>query len=149
MSAPEKYPAWQLKRTGEIIFTQGTRREPPSRGGGGSAWDSLVTHVQLARDQLYGIPIASVNVPEIRGDVVDTLVAAIKDAQTLAKESSAEAAKGMGGVPPKARWYQLVGYLAQVLDGVCKNVELSEINERLMRVEKTMKIAQTKPASPR
>jgi hypothetical protein len=98
---------------------------------------------------LSGVPIATVSVPKIRGDVVDTLVAAIEDAQALAKESSAEAGRGMGGMPPKARWYQLVGYLAQVLDGVCKNVELSEINERLMRVEKTMRIAQTKPASAR
>ena len=130
-------------------MTAGTSGDPPSRGGGGPAWDRLVTHVQLARDQLNGVPIASVNVPKIRGDVVEALVAAIEDAQALAKEGSAEAGRGMGGMPPKARWYQLVGYLAQVLDGVCKNVELSEINERLLRVEKATKVAQTKPASAR
>ena len=130
-------------------MAEGSSRDPPSRGGGGPAWDRLVGHVRLARDQLSGIPIATVSVPKIRGDVVETLVAAIEDAQALAKESSAEAGRGMGGMPPKARWYQLVGYLAQVLDGVCKNVELSEINERLMRVEKTMRIAQAKPASAR
>ena len=122
---------------------------PPYRGGWGPAWGYLVRDVLLLRDQLEGVPIAAASVPKIREDMVDTLVSAIEETKTLAKQGSAEAGKGMGGMPPKARWYQLLGYLAQVLDGVCKNVELSEINERLMRVEKTMKIAPPKPVPSR
>jgi len=55
-----------------------TSRDPPSRGGGGPAWDRLVAHIRLARDQLSRIPIATVSVPKIRGEVVETLVAAIE-----------------------------------------------------------------------
>ena len=121
----------------------------PPLGGGGPAYASLVGHVRLARDQLQGVPIATVSVPKIREELVDTLVAAVAEAQTLAKQGSAEAGKSVGGMSTKARWYQLLGYLAQVLDGVCRNVELSEINERLMRVEKVMNIAPAKPVPSR
>ena len=121
----------------------------PPLGGGGPAYASLVGYVRLARDQLQGVPIATVSVPKIREDLVDTLVAAVAEAQTVAKQGSAEAGKSVGGMSTKARWFQLLGYLAQVLDGVCRNVELSEINERLMRVEKVMNLTPTKPVPPR
>jgi len=78
--------------------------------------------------------------------MIDTLIKAITEANMIAKLSLDSADKGTGGVPPKARWYQLVGYLVQVLDGVCKNVELSEINERLLKVEKMLGVA--KAGSP-
>ena len=126
-------------------------REPPL--GGARPWEMLAFYVQLARRQVTAyqntVAIASVSVPKIREDLVASLVAAVAEAETLAKKGSSEAAKSVGGMSTKARWYQLLGYLAQVLDGVCRNVELSEINERLMRVEKAMKIAQSKSASSR
>ena len=92
----------------------------PPRGGG-PAYASLVGYVRLARDQLQGVPIATVSVPKIREDLVDTLVAAVAEAQTPAKQGSAEAGKSVGGMSTKARWFQLLGYLAQVLEGVCRN----------------------------
>lgn len=75
------------------------------------------------------------NVPKVRDDLIDTLTHAIDEANKLGKQGAVMAEKGAGGMPEKARWYQLLGYLAQVLDGVCRNVELSEINERLAKVE--------------
>ena len=51
----------------------------PPRGGG-PAYASLVGYVRLARDQLQGVPIATVSVPKIREDLVDTLVVAVAEA---------------------------------------------------------------------
>jgi hypothetical protein len=107
---------------------------------GGVCYSRLADYVSLARDLLFTVRVAA-DVPKIRDDLIDTLVQAIHETNKLANESSPTGEKGSGGVPPKARWYQLLGYLTQVLDGVCKNVELSEINERLLRVEKELKVA--------
>ena len=115
---------------------------PPYRGG---TPGSLKQLVRYARIQLESVRVAA-DVPRIRDDMIDTLIKAITEANMIAKLSLDSADKGTGGVPPKARWYQLVGYLVQVLDGVCKNVELSEINERLLKVEKTLGVA--KAGSP-
>lgn len=116
--------------------------QPPYRGG---TPGSLKQLVRYARIQLESVPVAA-DVPRIRDDMIDTLIKAITEANMIAKLSLDSADKGTGGVPPKARWYQLVGYLVQVLDGVCKNVELSEINERLLKVEKMLGVA--KAGSP-
>jgi hypothetical protein len=67
--------------------------------------------------------------------MIEALVKAVNDTEQLAKASTTSSQKGEGGVPQKARWYQLMGYLVQVLDGVMRNVEISEFNERLLRVE--------------
>jgi len=117
-------------------------RHPPYRGG---TPGSLKQLVRYARIQLESVRVAA-DVPRIRDDMIDTLIKAITEANMIAKLSLDSADKGTGGVPPKARWYQLVGYLVQVLDGVCKNVELSEINERLLKVEKMLGVA--KAGSP-
>jgi hypothetical protein len=110
---------------------------PPYRGGTPCCLTQLVRY---ARMQLESVRVAA-DVPRIRDDMIDTLIKAITEANMIAKLSLDSADKGTGGVPPKARWYQLVGYLVQVLDGVCKNVELSEINERLLKVEKALGVA--------
>lgn len=81
------------------------------------------------------------DVPAVRDEMVDKLVAAVREANEIAKQASTEPGK-TGGPSPKSRWYQIVGYLVQVLDGVCKNVELSEINQRLLRVERLLKVAE-------
>ena len=62
------------------------------------------------------------DVPKIRDDMIDTLIKAIMEADLQAK-AAPEATES--GVPPKARWYQLVGYLVQVLDGVFKRAPVS------------------------
>ena len=41
-----------IRETKAFVLAEGTSRDPPSRGGGGPAWDRLVAHVRLARDQL-------------------------------------------------------------------------------------------------
>jgi hypothetical protein len=127
-----------------IPSSQGT----PPLGGVGHPLSPLISHIRLVRGLLYSVCVAA-DVPKIRDDLIDALVGAIQETNKLAKESNANVEKGAGGVPPKARWYQLLGYLTQVLDGVCKNVELSEINERLLLVEKELKIAQGKSPQTR
>lgn len=119
-----------------------TGPDPPYRGGTPPKTDILETHVHEARELLNSVGIAA-DVPKIRNDLIDTLVKAIATTNDLANQSSSATEKGAGGVPPKVRWYQLLGYLVQVLDGVCKNVELSEINERLLRVERKLSVAKS------
>ena len=93
--------------------------------------------VQKARRLIESVPIAA-DVPRIRDELIEILETAVKEANTLAKESKIVAEKGSGGIPPKLQWYRLIGYLAHVLDGVCKNVQLNELNERLDEVEKEL-----------
>jgi len=101
----------------------------------------LLALVRQTRNLLDSVSIAA-DVPGIRDEMVEKLVAAIREANEIAKEASTESGKA-GGPSPKSRWYQVVGYLVQVLDGVCKNVELSEINERLLRVERKLSVAKS------
>jgi hypothetical protein len=102
--------------------------------GAGSPGVSSPTKRALAAEKVA-------NVPQIRDDLINTLTHAIAETNSIANKADVTAEKGAGGMPSKARWYQLLGYLVQVLDGVCKNVELSEINERLAKVESELNIA--------
>ena len=74
----------------------------------------------------------------VRSDVVSRLVAAIDNVEELAKDSPKRTRKGAGGIPAKARWYKLMGYLVQVLDGVLKNVDLEKYQEKMEELEKTV-----------
>jgi hypothetical protein len=121
---------------------------PPPPGGGPLELRSLVFQARNLLD-VMGAPrpnsamphkyplmaTKSANVPAVRDDLIDTLTHALSETNKLGQKAAVQAEKGAGGMPEKARWYQLLGYLAQVLDGVCRNVELSEINERLAKVE--------------
>ena len=75
---------------------------------------------------------------EVRPTVVEKLVAAINVVEGLAKSSGKRSKRGTGGVSPKARWYQLMAYLAQTLDGVLRNVELEKVREKLEQLEMTV-----------
>ncbi len=77
-------------------------------------------------------------VPEVRSEVVNKLVEALGVLEGLAKKATRKARKGSGGLPPKARWYQLMTYTAQVLDGVLRNVEMETVEAKLERLEKTV-----------
>jgi hypothetical protein len=55
---------------------------------------------------------------------VTKLVETIEEAERLAEDSGKRTRTGGGGISPKERWYQLMAYLAQVLDGVLKNLDL-------------------------
>jgi len=39
---------------------------------------------------------------------------------------------------PKERWYLVMGYLAQVLDGVLKNFDLETVKEKMDQMETTL-----------
>ena len=112
-----------------------SRNEPLHPLGG-----PLRNYILQLRRMLDTVWVAA-DVPKIRDDMIDTLIKAIMEADLQAK-AAPEATES--GVPPKARWYQLVGYLVQVLDGVCRNVEISELNQRMSRVEKELGLSKTR-----
>lgn len=74
----------------------------------------------------------------VRGDVVAKLVSAIDEVEALAKKAGKRSRKGYGGVSPKVRWYQLMAYLAQILDGVLKNADLEKYEEKMEQMERTV-----------
>ncbi len=76
--------------------------------------------------------------PEVRSRVVTKLVEAIEEAEHLAKASGKRTGRGGGGISPKERWYQLMGYLAQVLDGVLKNFDLEGVKMKMDQMEITL-----------
>ena len=73
--------------------------------------------------------------PEVRSRVVTKLVEAIDEAERLAKESGKRSRSGAGGTSPKERWYLVMGYLAQVVDGVLKNFDLESVKEKMDQME--------------
>ncbi|MEM2122922.1 MAG: hypothetical protein QXE79_04715 [Candidatus Bathyarchaeia archaeon] len=74
---------------------------------------------------------------EIRRRKIQLLEKAIDDVFHQARSMNGAVKKG-GGEPTKARYYRLMGYLIQVLDGVLKNLELDEVKRRLEKVEEAM-----------
>jgi len=76
--------------------------------------------------------------PGVRGDVVAKLVSAIDEVEALAKKAGKRSRKGYGGITPKARWYTLMAYLAQILDGVLRNADLEKYEEKMEQMEKTV-----------
>lgn len=73
---------------------------------------------------------------ELREKVASKLLEAIDVAETLAKKSGKTAEKGAGGMPPKARWYQLMAYLSQTLNGVLHNMDMNQVKHDLAELEK-------------
>jgi hypothetical protein len=86
--------------------------------------------------------------PEVRSGVVTKLVGAIEEAERLAKASGKRTRTGGGGISPKERWYQLMGYLAQVLDGVLKNLDLESVKEKMDQMEMALdELQRTNPTT--
>ncbi len=86
--------------------------------------------------------------PEVRSRVVTKLVEAIEEAERLAKASGKRTRTGGGGISPKERWYQLMGYLAQVLDGVLKNLDLESVREKMDQMETALdELQRTNPTT--
>ncbi len=87
-------------------------------------------------------------IPEVRSRVVTKLVGAIEEAERLAKASGKRTRTGGGGISPKERWYQLMGYLAQVLDGVLKNLDLESVKEKMDQMETALdELQRTNPTT--
>ena len=86
--------------------------------------------------------------PEVRSRVVTKLVDAIEETERLAKSAAKRTKTGGGGISPKERWYQLMGYLAQVLDGVLKNLDLESVKEKMDQMEITLdELQRTNPTT--
>ena len=86
--------------------------------------------------------------PEVRSRLVTKLVGAIEEAERLAKASGKRTRTGGGGISPKERWYQLMGYLAQVLDGVLKNLDLESVKEKMDQMEMALdELQRTNPTT--
>jgi hypothetical protein len=79
---------------------------------------------------------------------VTKLVEAIEEAERLAKASGKRTRRGGGGISPKERWYQLMAYLAQVLDGVLKNLDLESVKEKMDQMDLVLdELQRTTPTS--
>ena len=86
--------------------------------------------------------------PEVRSRVVTKLVEAIEETEHLAKSAAKRTKTGGGGISPKERWYQLMGYLAQVLDGVLKNLDLESVKEKMDQMENALdELQRTNPTT--
>lgn len=77
--------------------------------------------------------LKNVDPSKIREQKIQLLEQAIDIVWLNVKKASGTAEKGEE--PPKMRYLRLLGYLMQVLDGVLKNYEMKEIEERLEKVE--------------
>ncbi len=75
------------------------------------------------------------NLSVVRPEVVEKLVRAINEVESIAKASAKRSRKGTGGVSAKVRWYQLMAYLAQTLDGVLNNMDLEKVREKMDQLE--------------
>ena len=76
------------------------------------------------------------NSEEIRKKVALKLVEAIEVAEALAMRAERDVKKGTGGVSPKARWYHLMAYLSQTLNGVLQNMDMNQVRKQLAELEK-------------
>ena len=71
----------------------------------------------------------------IRAEVVSRLYEAVKITEEIAKKADEKPA-GSAALPPGVRWYQVMGYLAQTLDGLLRNVDLNETKKDLAELQK-------------
>jgi len=85
--------------------------------------------------QSYKVPLKGVGVDEQREKAITKLVKAIDVAEQLASEAKMTSEKGMADTT-KARYYHLLAYLVQVLDGLLRSVTLDEMKRRVEETEK-------------
>ena len=91
--------------------------DPPTRGDLAEA--PVAAYAAEVKELLNWDRIVSgSNVPKIREEAIDKLVAAINATDQIAREASSEPAKGGGGMAPTVHWYRVPAYLVQVLDGL-------------------------------
>jgi len=102
----------------------------------------------LFKPEKWPLKKGVVDIRGIRADVIAKLVDAISVAQSLAEKAPATAEVGAADVT-KARYYHLLGYIAQVLDSVLRSASQGELDERLKRVEKILDELERKDQKPR
>ena len=100
--------------------------------------------VRSVREELFG-PVPTRfrrtvrnDTSDVRDSVVNKLIAALNETERIAKAASNRPKKGSGGIPGKARWYQLMTAIAQTLDQVLRSVDLDQIQEKIFEMEKTI-----------
>jgi hypothetical protein len=78
------------------------------------------------------------SVDETRAILASKLLKAIEISEQLAVKAKVKVKpeKGDGGVAAKARWYQLMAYLSQTLNGVLQNQYLNETRARVAELMK-------------
>ena len=154
--APEKYirkhfaASRGVKVVRDKIVKHPPARTPLGRGVNRGVPDEsrlriLVKQISLVLRAPVKWPLKkSIDVPTVREDLVNKLIASIGECYQLAVDASKIAKKGEGA-PTKTRYYQLVGYLSQVLDGILENVELDELKARMDRVEAVLHVKRKSP----
>jgi len=109
----------------------------PPRGGG--VLGQLANDMKTVRNLLLQpmIPLKGVSVEEQREKAIAKLVKAIEVTERLASKAKTTSEKGTADTT-KARYYHLLGYLVQVLDGVLRSVSLDEIKRHVEETDKEL-----------
>jgi len=97
--------------------------------------DIAKTRTLLFKPEKWPLKKDTVDITSIRVQVITKLVDAINVAQSLAEKAPVKAEVSAADVT-KARYYHLLGYIAQVLDSILRSASQGELDERLKRVEK-------------
>lgn len=74
------------------------------------------------------------DVEEIRSQAIDKILDAMIIVEGLAKKAPTDTEKGKADTT-KARYYHLLGYLVQVLDGILRSAKSGELDVRLKAAE--------------
>jgi len=103
----------------------------------GGTLDGLARELRAVRKLLFlpKVPLKGVKVEEQREEAIAKLVNAIDVVEDLAKAAKTKTEERKPDAS-KARYYQLLGYLVQVLDGVLRNVSLGEIKQHMDETDK-------------
>jgi len=109
----------------------------PPRGGG--VLGQLANDMKTVRNLLLQpmIPLKGLSVEEQREKAIAKLVKAIEVTEQLASRAKTTSERGMADTT-KARYYHLLGYLVQVLDGVLRSVSLDEIKRHVEETDKEL-----------
>ena len=91
------------------------------------------------------MPTKAEDSAEVRSEVAKKLLEAIRTADELAQKAGEES-RGKHGAPPKVRWYQVMGYLAQTLDGLLRNADLNETKKDLAQMRRIVVELQNRAA---
>ncbi|MGQ9543695.1 MAG: hypothetical protein ACUVTM_06405 [Candidatus Bathyarchaeia archaeon] len=107
-------------------------------GSGPEDLEEVASSISRVRTLLFKPEKAALKHPlsieEIRSRAIDEILEAMVVIEGLAENAPIEAEKGKADTT-KARYYSVLGYLVQVLDGILKSVESNDLDNRLKAVE--------------
>jgi len=143
--APEKYirKHFEVSRGVKVLrdrIVKGyeTIAAASERGGRvGGVLDGLARELKAVRRLLFlpKVPLKGVSVEERREKAIGKLVSAIDVTEELAKNAKATSEQSKADTS-KARYYQLLGYLVQVLDSILRSGTLDEIQQHVKETDK-------------